>query len=167
MGRFEQLQEMLRQKRFGFRLDEVMTGTHRFEPGYGEPGDRFMEYRVTWGPRNVGEFLNPLGGKFMYNDLEGFVDIEGLCRNTPVLGSLELHYFTEAKIRYSFTFEVNGTDYQYIGEKIDLRPWNLHRTHTTCHGTLFIESTGEIVSRSVTHFRWHTLPGFLASIRLG
>lgn len=167
MGRFEELREMLREKRVGFLMDEVMTGTHRFEPGYGEPGEKHMEYRVLWGPKRLHEFLNPLGGKFMYNDLEGFVDIEGFCRNTPVVGSLELHYFTEAKIRYTFTFEVDGVQYQYIGEKIDLRPWNLLRTHTTCHGTLFEENSGEIVSRSVTYFRLHTLPRFLASIRLG
>jgi len=167
MGRINDLKNMLSEKRVGFLMDEVMTGEHEFEPGHGEPGKKFMEFRVTWGPKRLGEFANPIGGKFMYNDLYGYVDIEGLCQNAPVEGSLELLYFSEGKIRYSFDFEVDGTPYHFIGEKRDIRPWNLHRTHTTCYGELIDTSTGEVVSRSVTHFRLHTAPAFMASMRLG
>jgi hypothetical protein len=144
-----------------------MTGTHEFEPGFGEPGQKFMEYSGSWGPKHLGEWINPLGGKFMYNDLAGKVTIEGLCENAPMVGSLELLYFTEAKIRYTFSFEVNGTEYLYIGEKVDIRPWNLHRTHTTCYGTLSEKETGRLVSRSVVYFRFRTAPKFALSLRLG
>lgn len=166
MSRLKEFKEMLAERRLGFKMNEVMTGTHCFEPGFGDPGDKFIEFRVTWGPKHLGEWLNPVGGKFMYNDMEGVVTVEGLCENAPVVGSLELLYFTEAKIRYTFTFEVDGAEYLFIGEKINIRPWNLHRTHTTCYGTLSERDTGRVVSKSTTYFRMKTMPAFLASVRL-
>lgn len=166
MGRLHDLKEMIAEKRLGFAMEEIMTGTHEFEPGQGEPGQKFMEFRGAWGPKHITEFLNPLGDKFFYNDLQGTVTIAGLCENVPMAGSLELLYFTEAKIRYTFTFEVNGLDYLYIGEKVDIRPWNLHRTHTTCYGTLSERDTGRIVSKSITYFRLASAPKFLLSLRL-
>jgi len=167
MGRLADFTSMLAERRLGFLMTETMTGTHEFEPGCGEPGQKFMEFVVDWGPKHMTEFFNPLGGKFMYNDMTGKVTIEGLCSDAPVNGSLELAYFTEAKIRYTFTFEANGAEYLYIGEKIDLRPWNLHRTHTTCFGSLSERDTGKLISRSVTYFRMRTVPAFVASMRLG
>jgi len=167
MGRIKDIKDMLAEKRLGFKMDEVMTGTHEFEPGFGSSGEKFMEFRVTWGPKHLTEFINPIGGMFMFNYMAGYVDIEGLCHNTPVVGTLELAYFTEAKIRYIFDFEVDGTEYHYIGEKRNIRPWNLHRTHTTCYGTLTEKMTGRLVSKSITYFRFRTAPAFMASMRLG
>jgi hypothetical protein len=158
---------MVSERRLGFLVNETMTGTHEFEPGAGEPGQKFMEFRAIWGPKHVAEFMNPVSGKFFYNDMTGTVTIEGLCDDAPFVGSLELLYFTEAKIRYTFTFEANGTEYLYIGEKIDIRPWNLHRTHTTCFGTLSERDTGRLVSKSVLYFKLKTVPAFVASVRLG
>ena len=167
MSRHEDLLAMLAERRVGFRVDETMTGWHEFEPGKGDVGRQPMEFRVTWGPQHLASFLNPLGPGFMTNDMAGHVDIGGLCEAAPVEGTLELRYFTEAKLRYAFTFSVDGTDYEYVGEKIDLRPWNLHRTHTTCYGKLRERASGELVSRSITYFRLRTAPAFLASVRLG
>ncbi|MDP8224130.1 MAG: hypothetical protein P9L99_12280 [Candidatus Lernaella stagnicola] len=166
MGRINDIKNMVDERRLGFTMDEVMTGTHEFEPGFGEPGEKFMEFRVTWGPKHVSEFINPIGGKFMYNDLRGTVTIEGLCEDAPCDGSLELLYFTEGKIRYTFTFEIGGTEYLFIGEKVNLRPWNVHKTHTTCYGTLSERDTGRLVSKSITYFRFSTTPAFVASFRL-
>ena len=148
-------------------MDEVMTGTHEFKSGYGPPGEKFMEFRATWGPKHMHEFINPVGGKWLYNDLEGHVDIEDLCQDAPMKGSLELLYFQEGKIRYTFDFEVDGTEYHFVGEKRDIRPWNLHRTHTTCYGVLTEKLTGQVVSESITYFKLNTVPAFMASMRLG
>ena len=167
MSRFADLQRMFAERRMGFRVDETMTGWHEFEPGKGPAGRQPMEFRVTWGPDHVSDFLNPFGGAFMTNDMAGHVDIGGLCHAAPVEGALALRYFSEAKIRYEFTFTVDGTTYEYVGEKIDLRPWNLHRTHTTCYGKLRDRATGELVSRSITYFRLRTAPAFVGSMRLG
>jgi len=166
MGRLEALINMVKEGRVGFLMDEVMSGEHEFEPGFGKPGKRPMEFRVTWGPKSVLHWLNPVGGSFMKQPLAGAVTIDGLCTNAACTGTLELNYITEQKIRYTFDFGVNGKEYHFVGEKRNIRPWNLHVTHTTCYGELHAVKTGKLVSRSVTYFRLKTAPAFLMSMRL-
>ena len=166
MGRIGDLKKMISEGRFGFTMDEVMTGTHRFEPEFGDDKERFMEFRVTWGPKNMTRFANPFGGGFMKNDLAGTVTIDGLCYNAPCSGALELNYFSEARIRYTFDFEVKGVKYHFVGEKVNIKPWNLPVSHTTCFGVLKEAESGRLVSRSVTFFRLKTSLAFLASLRL-
>jgi len=165
MSKKEELMAMLNEKRFGFKVDEIMTGTHHFVGGSGPAGELPMEFRVTWGNKHFTKFINPSGNEFMVSDLEGVVDIGGLCENAPVKGKLELRYFQEGKIRYTFDFEVGGKKYNYVGEKRDIRPWNLHRTHTTCYGTLTEADTGKVVSESITYFKLNTAIPFVLSMR--
>ncbi len=155
-----------KEKRVGFEIDEVMTGEHEFEPGFGPPGRRFMEFRVTWGTQDVSRWVNPKTADFMRSPLRGTVTVAGLCEDVPVQGTLTLAYFSEQKIRYEFEFDVAGARYHFIGEKINLRPWNLHVTHTTCYGRLTEVATGKLVSKSITHFRLRSAPAFLWSLRL-
>jgi len=166
MGRLAQIRQMVSQGRVGFAMDEVMTGTHEFEPRFGPPGKRPMEFRVTWGPKHLGEWLKPSGGRFMLNDMEGTVTVDGLCYFAPCSGSLALRYFQDQTIRYAFSFEVDGAPYQYVGEKVHIYPWNLVWSHTTCFGRITRQETGELVSTSVTHFRFRTALEFAASMRL-
>lgn len=166
MGRLAELKTMIEEGRIGFRMDEVMIGEHEFDPKFGSPGKRPMEFRVTWGPKHVLRWANPAHHGFMVGELEGTVTIDGLCDHTPCTGSLELRYLKEHKIRYSFGFKEGGQSYRYLGEKVDIHLWNLPRSHTTCFGRLFLLGTGELVSTSVTHFRIRSLPRFLASVRL-
>jgi hypothetical protein len=168
MGRITQLISMLVEKRVGFMMDEVMSGTHRFVGSAGPAGEHPMMFRVTWGNRRLERFMNPLSSEFMSNFLQGTVTVGGLVDETPCSGKLDLLYFTEAKIRYTFTFEDSGgRELRYVGEKIRIRPWNLHRTHTTCYGTITDSSTGSVISRSTLYFKWHTIPAFIMSFRLG
>jgi len=156
----------------GFRFDEVMTGWHIFEPGFGPDTEkavdvkRFMEFSVTWGPDNMMKWLNPFG-EFMTQPLHGVITIDGLCENVQCKGTLELAYH-KGLIRYTIVFEHNGVRYKYVGEKVNIRPWNLHITHTTCFGTLTMRTFyGDvIVSKSITFFRLRTLPTFLKSFRI-
>ncbi len=166
MGRLNDLRRMIKEKRIGFLFDEVMTGKHRFEPGFGPPGDKFMQFKATWGPKHFSEWINPFGEKFLIQELTGTVTIEGLCENAPMSGTLELKYFSERKIRYTFEFTIEGKKYQYIGEKVNILPWNLPTSHTTCFGRLTEKKTGKLVSTSVTYFKLKTMPGFLLSFRL-
>jgi hypothetical protein len=124
-----------------------------------------MEFKVTWGARNLVEWLNPKGEKFMIVDLAGTVTVGGLCEAAPCEGTLELKYFDQRKIRYAFTFTIDRVEYRYVGEKVNIRPWNLPVSHTTCFGTLTEAATGKLVSKSVTHFRMRTMPEFAASLR--
>ena len=149
----------------GFRMTEVMTGQHEFAHGQGPEGERFMEFVVDWGTRDLKAWLDPSNACFMFNELSGVVTIEGLCDNSPCSGSLELLYFTEASIRYTFYFQTYDMLYKYVGQKTNIKPWNLPWSHTTCQGILTRLDTGKVVSTSVTHFRLRTIPAFLRSFR--
>ncbi len=149
----------------GFSMDEIMTGTHEFAAGAGPAGVHPFEFKVRWGASDMGGFLDPSSKKFMVNDMEGTVTVGGLCEETPCRGTLELRYFKDQKIRYAFTFTARGATYQFIGEKVNILPWNLPTSHTTCFGTL-TDGAGQLISRSLTFFRLRTAPAFLASFKL-
>jgi len=166
MGRIEALKAMLGEGRVGFLIDEVMDGSHHFVVDRDRAGEQPFVFRVTWGAKHLGKFVNPMEPEFLTAFLFGTVTIGGLCQDAPCEGSLELLYFSGAKIRYTFDFEVDGTRYRYVGEKRDIRPWNLHRTHTTCYGTVTDLQTGEVISESITHFRLSAAPSFVATFRL-
>jgi len=162
------LKRMLAERRLGFMMDEVMTGTHHFVDGAGPAGEHPLQFRVTWGTRHLGAYLNPFGHNFMSNYLEGRVSVGGLVENAPCRGTLDLKYFTGAKIRYEFDFkDSEGVPYRYVGEKVNLRPWNLHRTHTTCYGTITNLDTGKDISKSIVYFKLDTALDFVKSMRLG
>ena len=155
----------IRRGTWGFRITEVMTGEHEFEPGFGDAGKRPMEFRVRWGTNEVRHWADSDGGRFLVNDLEGSVTIDGLCCDAPCKGTLELRYLEDRTIRYAFGFEAEGVAYQFVGQKLDIRPWNLPWSHTRCFGRLTRADTGELVSTSLTRFRLRSAPGFLASLR--
>ena len=166
MSGISEFMDDAKSRRMGFSMREVMTGHHEFEPGFGPPGKRPMEFRVNWGTDNVLRWTDPDHERFLVNDMEGVIDIAGLCESAPCAGSLELRYFKDASLRYILDFAVDGQDYHYVGDKLHLRPWNLYWTHTTCFGRLTKADTKELVSTSLTHFRWRTVPAFVASFRL-
>jgi hypothetical protein len=172
MGRWQDLLTMLGERRVGFRVDERMSGTHRFltdyEPGKVSAGTELpLAFSATWGHPRLEQFLNPLGPEFCFNVMEGRVTAGGLCMEAPMKGTLELRYFKDASIRYTFEFAAHDSRFRYVGEKRNLRPWNLHRTHTTCYGTITDLATGEVLSDSVVYFDLKLLPSLAASLRLG
>ncbi len=166
MGLVSNLVERIRGHGLGFRMDEVMSGTHRFEPGAGPEGEHPMEFRVTWGPDHLSAWLDPRKEGFLRQPLEGRVTVGGLCSNVPCKGTLALDYFRGNRIVYSFDFTVDDTEYHFVGEKVNIKPWNLPVSHTTCYGVLTEKETGKLVSRSVTHFRLNTALDFVLSFRL-
>lgn len=151
---------------FGFLIDEHMAGDHEFINNSGPAGRHNFEFWATWGPDNILEWANPLAGRFLTNRLNGYITIGKLCEKVLVQGTLELLYFDEQKIRYTFDFNANGTDYRYIGEKIKISPFNLPYSHTTCFGTVTEKKTGKVISKSITHFNLDELQPFLNSLRL-
>lgn len=150
----------------GFKIDESMSGTHKFEEGYGPKGDHQMSFSATCGPNKIADFINPSSDKFMSLELEGNVTVGGLCEKAPCVGTLDLKYFDENKIRYNFTFEVNNKKYNYTGEKINIKPWNLPVSHTTCYGVLTDVETGQLISKSVVYFKLTDSIQFISTLRL-
>lgn len=150
----------------GFVIHEVMAGEHEFVDGAGPVGKHRFEFKADWGPSNLLDFLNPASEKFLLSELKGIVTVGGLCENMPMQGTLQLRYFQDQKIRYTFDFKVDGTTYQYVGEKQQIYPWNLPYSHTTCFGEVKNLRTGKVVSKSVTHFDLNDLPEFLGTFQL-
>lgn len=148
----------------GFQMEEVMSGEHEFVNG--AKGKLPMEFKVVWGTECLVDWANPFETDFMCNTLNGTVTIGGLCKDVPCTGRLELKYFTEQKIRYTFYFEVEGEAYKFVGEKRNIYPWNLPYSHTCCFGELRKVGAKEVISNSITHFHWDTLPAFLGSFEL-
>lgn len=166
MSRFKDMLASFRKYKLGFHLHEQMTGTHEFEPGYGPEGRHPFEFAVTWGPDDLARWLDPRHDGFLSQRLYGTVTVGGLCDAATCAGTLELRYFDDHKIRYTFAFNAGGMRYRYVGEKVNIRAWNLPVSHTTCYGSIIELDTGRLISRSVSHFRIKTVPRFAASLRL-
>lgn len=150
----------------GFKICEEMSGTHRFTEESEMDGTHPMMFEAEWGPASIGQWLNPSGEEFLRHPMTGIVSVGGLCLDEEFSGNMALKYFQDASIRYEFSFVVNGTTYRYVGEKTNLRPWNLHRTHTTLNGTLTEEDSRTVISESTLHFKLNSLPSMLGSFRL-
>ena len=157
---------MVSERRVGFRFDEEMSGEHVFEPGMGPPGHHPMKFNVRWGAKRLSRFANPFDDEYGSAYLEGTVTVGGLCEKSACTGTFLVDYVHEHRIRYTFDFLVEGKSYHYVGEKVNIQPWNLPVSHTTCYGTLTESESGRLVSRSVTFFRMLTAPSMLASFRL-
>ncbi len=149
----------------GFRMTEVMVSKRDTVPANLKDKERFMKFVVNWGTKNLLSWLNPLSPGFMNNYLTGFVTLEGVCEAAYCQGSLKLCY-QEGYIRYTFCFTVAGIDYEYVGEKRNIRPWNLHRTHTTCYGKVTRLDTNEVVATTTTYFLLSNALQFALSFRL-
>lgn len=168
MERIAALKSMIEQRRIGFMMDEVMSGSHHFIDGAGPEGEHPFSFKVTWGTRHLEDWLNPFGSGFLSNFLEGWVSVGGLVERAPCRGTLDLRYFQEGAIRYTFDFkDGEGRPLRYLGEKVNIRPWNLHHSHTTCFGTISDLRKDKDISKSIVYFKFNTLPAFLGSVRLG
>jgi hypothetical protein len=149
----------------GFRIDELMSGYHRFHDGAGPSGKHPFAFRVTWGPDRLRDWINPLSDRFMWQELSGEVQVGGLSTAwAPCTGTLELLYH-QRRIRYVFDANVEGRHLRYVGEKVNISPINLPFSHTTCFGTLTEQGTGRLLSTSVVTFKLRHLPGFLLTAR--
>lgn len=174
MSRFQELLRSLAPSSLGFRIEERMSGSHRYRRDFPAGGvaageERPLELHARWGhPRLLG-FLSPASGEFLTARLEGSLDAGGLCQAAPISGTLELRYFVDATIRYRFELDgADGARYRFLGEKSEIRPWNLHRTHTLCRGTIArADADAEVLSDVSVRFDLGQLPAFLTSFRLG
>jgi hypothetical protein len=151
---------------FGIKMNEFMIGTHQFTDN--EPkGDFPLEFSLTWGNKNLFKWLNPFSGEFLHNEARGHITVGGLVDKADCTGTLDLMYFSGRKIRYTLDFK-DGKEksYRYVGEKINIWPWNLHKTHVTCYGTITDLSANKVISKSIVYFPFSETLDFLLSTRL-
>ena len=145
-----------------FSMNEIMEGTHKFEEGFGPEGEHPMCFEVRWGSDSIKEFFNPFGERFLVSEMNGTVTVGGLCVKAPCSGTLALRYFNDATIVYDFKFRAGGKNYRCKAKKINIKPWNLAVSHTTCFGTVVEESQRSTGPRCIF---WR-IPAFLLSLRL-
>ncbi|HEY9162388.1 MAG TPA: hypothetical protein VIS94_15025 [Desulfomonilia bacterium] len=151
----------------GFKMDEIMIGTHTFSDGSYGGRELPINFSLTWGNGDLFKFLNPRSKEFLVSSASGFITVGGLVNKADCKGYLKLMYFSERKIRYELDFK--GDDdrgYRYVGEKVNIWPWNLHRTHVTCYGTISDMATEKIISSSIVYFPLREMYDFLKSLRL-
>jgi hypothetical protein len=98
-------------------------------------------------------------------ELTGLVSAGGLCQGASLQGTLEFRYL-EGKILYRFEFGEGEPRLRFEGQKRDIRPWNLHRSHTVCYGEVRQVGSGELISEVVLRFDLRELPALLTSFRV-
>jgi len=151
----------------GFKTNEIMVGTHHFIVEGMPEGEFPMYFHISWGNKSLLRWLNPLGGEFLLNKAEGHITVGNLVEKADCYGSLELLYFTERKIRYILDFrDRNERPYRYIGEKINLWPWNLYKTHFICYGQIKDIEQNRIISKSKLYFPYREIASFILSTKL-
>jgi hypothetical protein len=157
----------------GFSIKERMEGFYALHPEKAFDKNNTMIFDIEWGTSNLLEWLNPKNENFMVSGLQGTIEIDGFTKPVPCWGTLSLDYFRTNTIQYIFEFDsmvktkVGGFTkrYVYTGEKLNIKPWNLLTSHTTCFGTLVEKETGKLVARSVVYFKFKNLFSFLTSLK--
>jgi hypothetical protein len=145
----------------GFAFDEVMEGSIQKS---GERFDRPFRFRVKVHTPNV-------VARVAMCEAEGTLRLDGLAKDVPATGRLELSPLFERRIRYvlDFTGE-DGKRYRFDGSKSlgsGRHPLAYLESWTTLPGEVTDEQ-GKVWGRAVLRFsmRKH-LRGLLWSVRLG
>lgn len=132
-------------------------------------------FEVDWQVDTPRDLLSSSGA---YATLKGEIDLG----KGPIgcMGDLRLDYFGKHRIAYDIFWRggVSNQDlsYQLHCEKTNLKPWNLHRTHTNATGNIRERSAGwccrgvpdpdGVIGDVEVHFPMRTALQFLSSIRL-
>ncbi len=157
--------DAIRDGRVGFSMFETMSGSHRFWNDRGPGGRHPFRFEVEWGTRRLGKWLDPHGDDFLLHEMKGTITAEGLCNDTPCSGQLRLRYFDEHRLEYSLDFQAGGRNLHFVGEKVNIKLWNLPVSHTVCFGVIFDVDDGVLVSTSESYFRFSSVPSFVGSFR--
>jgi nucleoside-diphosphate-sugar epimerase len=140
----------------GFSFEEVMEGTLT------RPGERFdrpfrFEFRVC-SPTLTGFFTG------VKAEATGSVRIDGLAKDAPARGTLELSPFRKKTMRYDFDLVgKDGKSYRFEGQKM-IRWLDAVRSWTTLPGIVYDEER-KIWGTAILRFEKRHLRPLLRSIR--
>lgn len=155
---------------FGFAIQERMEGEGWLDFGSIElnRGTDPIYFDVVWGTKSI---ANLLYNAYKNNGnmefcLKGYINFGPVTygRELPCEGHLTINYL-QGFIQYVIIFTQNGKEYRYLGEKVNIKLWNLLTSHTTCFG-IVTDSCGQLFHRSVTHFRLSSIPKFISSFKI-
>ena len=143
-------------RHLGFSVTEVMEGSLR-RPG--ENFDREFRFNLAVAFPALWRILTTAQGR-----AQGTCHVDGLARQAPAVGTLELAPFRRRLARYTFTFTADdGRQYRFDGEKQS--GWNPRRAWTTLVGPVY-DASGDVWAEATLYFSFRAhFPGLLASFR--
>jgi hypothetical protein len=127
----------------GFKFDETMAGTWRRGP---DAAPRPFQFTCIARASNGRQFARD--GLL---ELEGKVSADGLARERPLKGTLDMSWRQKRELAYDFTF--TGDDakpYRFVGRK-DVRLLRLIETMTTLPGRI-LDGAGAEVGTAIAYF---------------
>ena len=143
-------------KHLGFAVSEVMEGSLR-RPG--ENFDREFRFDLNVVFPALWRILLVAVGR-----ARGTCHIDGIARDAPAVGTMEVSPLRARLARYTFTFTADdGQEYRFDGWKS--AGLNLRKSWTTLPGKVY-DANGDVWATGTLHFsfRYH-FPGLLKSFR--
>ena len=136
------------------KTSEYGVGKHRILTEDKAMNEKPIRFDLDLIVDSFSDFCNSAPGNETYGviDCQGFFHADGLVRRSKCYGKLELRVFSEKKLRYTLFFDgENGRHYKYVGEKVNISPWNLMISFFTCYGTIYDSETLAHVSESTVY----------------
>jgi hypothetical protein len=153
-------------KHIGF--SESMSGTHTFLEGPNAGKKLAIRFTIDVKSLPLPEFLNVMNlDTFFVCDIAGTLTAEGLVEKTPAKGRLLMRYFHEQKLHYYLEFEgPDGKQYYFKGEKRNIWPWNIWKTHFRLYSGIYEKETNKMVSEGMLYFLYSDLPKWITTFKL-
>jgi hypothetical protein len=147
----------MRLGKLGFSFHEVMEGTLQRD---GESFDRPFRFELEVRAPDVLGFFSTAVGEAI-----GRVRIDGLAKDAPARGTLELSPLRHGRIRYTFTFPADdGNTYKFDGKKT-ITGLTRRRGWTLLPGAVYRDDGTEYGKATLRFSFPRHLPGLLRSVR--
>ncbi|MCK9596160.1 hypothetical protein M0R19_03180 [Candidatus Pacearchaeota archaeon] len=152
-----------------FEAKEILRGFGYFKGIHTkEPIKVPIKLNLTWNS-DLLSFINPIHIGFLRAYVDGTIQIDD--EEFTLFGTLTLKYFEDNSIEYhlfieNFIKKSSTKDSEcltFIGKKINIKPWNLLFSHTTCFGTLL--QNNELIADCYLFFNLKDLFPFLKSFK--
>lgn len=151
----------------GFEFTEVMEGYH-YMPAV-KKESMPLKFTLKWGTENLKDTLNPNSNRYLQFAAAGILEADGIVTGgTRTFGLIHLNY-PENIIQYMLQFKsaerppVN--DYVLVGEKMNIKWYNLPYSHTTCYTTI-VNGADQLISRGVAFFKMKNALSFIKSFKI-
>ena len=153
--------------RLRLRFDETMSGTHVPVSGPQAGTALPFSFHIDCEGTGLDRYLNFFDSDFLCHKIQGTVHASGLASAAALEGDLALRYLREQKIYYSFLFDSDdGRRLSFSGEKRDIYPWNIWKSHFELFGAIREVETGDTLSTVEARFAYADLTRYMQSFRV-